>query len=237
MQGLSRLLVASSLAAVSLGAVLPAGAQVTPGQRDDFEDGTTQGWLVGLLGAPHPAPPVNVPTGGPAGANDSYLRLTAVGGAEGPGSKLSVLNFQSQWAGNYVAAGVNGISFDAINLGQTDLFLRILLENPTMGPPTDLAATSAITLRAGGGWQSLVFPLYGPTGLVALEGSVTNVLATATTMRIYHSPQFAPNGPGVVAVLGVDNVTAMSTPEPSTFVLLASGLAVGLVMRRRRARG
>ncbi|MBM3727132.1 MAG: hypothetical protein FJW40_17130 [Acidobacteria bacterium] len=43
-------------------AQLPA---VSVGQIDTFEDGTTQNWLVGLLGAPHPAPPANM-AGGPA---------------------------------------------------------------------------------------------------------------------------------------------------------------------------
>ena len=54
------------------------GAQVTAGQVDTFEGGTTQGWVVG--DPSHPAPPTNIATGGPAGAGDNYLQLTAVGG-------------------------------------------------------------------------------------------------------------------------------------------------------------
>jgi hypothetical protein len=70
---------------------------VTLGQIDTFEDGTTQNWLVGLLGAPHPAPPVNVPTGGPAGVDDNYLLLSAIGGV-GAGNRLTAINV-SQWGG------------------------------------------------------------------------------------------------------------------------------------------
>ena len=45
----------------------PLASAITLDQVDNFEDGTTQGWLVGLLGAPHPAPPANIPDGGPLG--------------------------------------------------------------------------------------------------------------------------------------------------------------------------
>ena len=84
------------------------------GQVDNFEDGTTQGWVVGLLGAPSPAPPQNIPNGGPLGAGDNYLQLTSVGGS-GAGNRLVVINL-AQWAGNYTAAGVTFIGMDLRNL-------------------------------------------------------------------------------------------------------------------------
>ena len=61
-------------------------AWAVPVGIDDFEDGTTAGWHVGDP-AQHPAPPVNVSTGGPAGAGDAYLQLQALGGS-GAGSRL-----------------------------------------------------------------------------------------------------------------------------------------------------
>ena len=106
-----------------------ATAQVVAGQTDTFEDGTTQGWVINLLGmGSPPAPPVNVPTGGPAGDGDNYLQLTAVGGAVA-GGRLSVINFNGQWAGNYGAAGVAAIEMDLLNTGTSDLFLRLLAGN------------------------------------------------------------------------------------------------------------
>jgi hypothetical protein len=49
---------------------LPGLAAAFPlGLVDDFEDGATAGWGVGLLDARHPAPPVNVPDGGPLRRN------------------------------------------------------------------------------------------------------------------------------------------------------------------------
>ena len=48
-------------------------AWAVPVGFDDFEDGTTAGWDVGNPNA-HPAPPVNVSTGGPTGADDAYFK-------------------------------------------------------------------------------------------------------------------------------------------------------------------
>jgi hypothetical protein len=76
------------------------------GQTDNFEDGTTQNWVVGLLGAAPPFPPVNVPTGGPAGAGDNYLLLTSTGNLFSvPGNRMVVIN-NTQWTGNYLSAAV-----------------------------------------------------------------------------------------------------------------------------------
>src|SRR5688572_31463926 len=101
------------------------------GQIDDFEDGTTQNWVAG--GGPFnqgpPFPPANITTGGPAGLDDNYMQVTSIGGS-GPGSRLVALNAFGQWAGNYTSLNLGVISMDLINLGQTDLEIRLYMENP-----------------------------------------------------------------------------------------------------------
>ena len=101
---------------LALTALTASTAWAVPVGIDDFEDGTTAGWHVGDPGA-HPAPPVNVSTGGPAGAGDAYLQLEALGGG-GPGSRLSVLNL-SQWTGDFTS--VPAIGMDVNNFGPDDL--------------------------------------------------------------------------------------------------------------------
>lgn len=209
---------------------------VTIGQVDDFEDGTTQGWEINSLGFGSPAIlPVNESTGGPAGANDNYLKLGS-SGASGSGSRLVVNNLSAQWAGNYTSVGLTAISMDLRNLGTTDLAIRLLLENPDGGPPSDVATTGAIVLPSGGAWTNVEFDI-SPGALVALLGGVDALLANVTMLRIYHSDAAEFPGPSVVAALGVDNITALGVqqpvPEPGTVVCVALGLAAVLARRAR----
>ena len=214
-------------------AASPTGFGVILGQIDTFEDGTTQDWLVGALGATHPAPPQNVASGGPGGADDNYLVIHSLGGG-GPGSRLSVMNL-SQWGGDYVAAGVGAIQMDLMNLGATDLDLRLLIANPVAGPPTDVAvSTLAVHLPAGSDWTRVLFPI-GLTDLTLLgTGSLADALATATELRLFHnaSPDFPP--PVIVAELGVDNIHAL-VPEPAAIAhsLVLALSALGIVGWRR----
>ena len=215
----------------------PSTSALVIGQADTFEDGTTGNWLVGILGASHPAPPVNVSDGGPAGGGDNYLMLTSIGGA-GAGSRLTAVNIFSQWAGDYATAGVTKISMDLINLGPNDLSVRLLLENPEAGPPTDEAITSARILPAGSGWTHVEFAI-DPTSLIELTGDVNALLTDVTALRIFHSPADEFPGPSAVATLGVDNITAASVhavPEASALSLLLLGLLGILASKRAPSR-
>jgi hypothetical protein len=223
--------------------VTPAAAVII-GQIDNFEDGTTQNWLVALLGASHPAPPVNIATGGPGGVDDNYLLLTALGGS-GVGSRLAVIN-TAQWTGDYLAAGVHGILMDVNNLGNADLSLRLLVADPQGGPPTNLAfSTNAVDVPAQSGWIRVHFRL-DPGDLTASLGSVTAALANTTEFRIFHSLSATFPGEAVVAQLGLDNITAVSifpTPVPamSEWGMLIFAVFLGLsaiyYLSRRRAVG
>lgn len=228
-----------ALAVLLLLAVTPATLVAAPITIDDFEDGTTQGWFVPDPG--HPNPPSNVATGGPGGAGDNYLLLTAIGGG-GPGSRMSVLN-ESQWTGNFT--GISGIAMDVNNFGPDTLFLRLLFVNfPEVGPPppTDVSWTIApIIVPAGSGWTRLLFDL-SLSNLFdhPLFGTPAGALADVDELRLFHSvaPFFGGPGTGsepVIARLGVDNIQAVS--EPATLLLLGSGLAGLARMRRKRSEG
>ena len=172
---------------IALGTVcIPGTVLAIPITPDNFEDGTTQGWVANLLNmGVHPAPPENVATGGPSGAGDNFLQVTALGGV-GNGSRLSVIN-GSQWAGDYLAAGVTAISVSANNFSNTDLFLRLVFEDPTVGPPMNIAySADALFLPAGSGWTTLVFPVQ-PAFLSAGLGDVETALQNTTIIRLYHS--------------------------------------------------
>lgn len=219
-----------------LGLAAPAAA-VTLGQTDTFEDGTTQGWTVNLLGmGVHPAPPANVMTGGPGGAGDNFLQLTSFGGG-GAGSRMTVINL-AQWSGDYIAEGVNAIRMWVNNTGANDLALRLYFEDPMGGPPTNAAfSTDAVLVAAGGGWQNIVFGVR-PGDLTAHLGSVNAALSGTTALRLYHSTLPGFPGEPVVAQLGVDNISARAAiPEPATWAMLLLGFgAAGLALRARPGR-
>lgn len=220
-------------------APLSAGA-VTLGQVDDFEDGTTQGWAVafGSGGGAHPAPPQNVASGGPGGADDNYLLLTALGGG-GAGSRLTAAN-GLQWGGDYLAAGVDGVEMWVSNLGSTDLFLRLLLEDPSAGPPENVAfSADPIVVVAGSGWQKITYSL-AEADLVATVGTVGGALAGATFLRLFHGVYDGFPGESTLAHLGIDDIRAVAggaaVPEPSTWALMIAGFGLaGAGLRRCRA--
>lgn len=214
---------------IAIATLFPGAAiAVTIGQIDTFESGTVEGWVAGggPVGQTPPVPPQVVGTGGPAGLGDSYLSITAIGGG-GPGSRLTAFNIMGQWAGNYLTASLPGIGMDLINLGQTELSIRLEFENPFAG--SDFALTNtAIVLPVGSGWTRAFFPI-ALGQFTALGGTVEGALANTSVLRILHAPGVGQAVP-VVGVLGVDNITA-AVPEPSTFLLAAAGLA--LLIRRR----
>ena len=223
---------------VTCGLTATANAAPILGQIDDFEDGTTDGWRINLVGTGMPpavALPANIATGGPGGADDNYLRLTSLGVADA-GGRLTAAN-PAQWAGDYVAAGITAISMDVRNLGPTDLTLRLLFEDPVAGPPVNVAvSTHGILVPVGGDWVNVIFPI-APGALTAVLGDVNLALTQTTVLRIFHGSTANFPGEPTLAQLGVDNITAeqFQTPEPAILALFGLGGAV-LVRRRSRQR-
>ena len=187
---------------------LAAVAAITPGQKDDFET-NLQGWQAG--GFTNPNPPTRVVSGGDEGANDDYMRLTS-NGSFGSGGKLVVFN-TSQWAGDYLAAGINSIEMMVRNLGTTDLVLRLVL----MDEPRSQALTTnaPVNLTAGGAWTKVTFPLneQNLTG-----GTFDSIMKSVTSFNLVHSPNVISHrnaAPNIAAQLGVDDIHAVPNVIPA----------------------
>ncbi len=216
---LSRWWVASALTGTAVQA-----AALTLGMADTFESGADGGWTVGAASL---LPPTVVASGGPAGAGDGYLALAALGGL-GAGSRLTVIA-GPQWAGDYSAAGVDGITMDLKNLGSTALNLRLWLAGPLGASALSL---DAVILPPGSDWTPMRFSL--DPG--ALSGQALASLSNVQQLRLFHATTPAFPGQPIVAALGLDNVTAV--PEtPSLWLLLAGLASVGALRPRRLSPG
>ena len=207
------------------------------GLTDTFQDGTTNNWFAGGLGLGvfPPTPPQNVATGGPAGAGDRFLKITADSPTpDTAGSRIVALNGM-QWSGNYLASGVTEIAMDLKNLGNTDLTIRLLFEDPQGAPPADEAVTTfGQFLPVGTDWTHVVF-LISPSNLTPIFGNPSTALSNTTLFRIIDSPT-PTDAVTILGALGVDNISAKSVPEPDTVLLSAVGLvALAYGYRRRRA--
>ncbi len=214
--------------ALALGlAAFPAASDAdaaTLGVVSDFETGS-QGWSSGFR---NPNPPVVVADGGPQGIGDAFLRVTANGdpGFPGPGGKLVFFNPLAPWRGNYTSAGIAAIEMDLKNLTEAALEIRIEIEGPIAS--NHIISTTAAQLAAFQDWTHFRIPIEATDFAGA---NVAAALANVREIRIFHNPEATESmlAPPIVAQLGFDNIRAV--PEPSTLLLLATGLA-GLVARR-----
>jgi len=201
---------------------IPAKAGVTLGQTDTFQTPDALGWTIGINS---PLVPTVISTGGPQGANDGYLQVISTGSGKA-NSKLVMFN-QSQWTGNYIAAGVTQINTQMANFGANPLSMRVAFQD-SFG--TEYASTLGIPLPADGRWRAVTFDMT-PSAFTVIQGTspIEQSLADVGLLRILS----AANGPAyiadtIAATVGFDNITAV--PEPA---LLAPLLATALLRRKR----
>lgn len=202
---------------------------LTPGQTDDFQDGTTQSWTNG--GIPPTPPVLNIATGGPGGAGDRYMQISSLGGG-GAGNRLTVFN-RGQWLGDFVGQGITVVEMDLNNLGDVDLSIRLGFKE-SIGPSTPGYVSPAFILPAGSGWTHVSFTIDMATMIALGSPAKFNTFFSGNfaEMRIIHSVNPDLNGDPIAAQLGIDNVHA--APEPGTLALMAIGLAAGAVVLRRK---
>jgi len=212
--------------------MVPVAFGATIGPKDTFQDGTTDNWFAGGLGLGQvpPIPPQVVSSGGPAGAGDQFLKITATGIPGAPGSRIVAINL-SQWAGNYLTSGINSLTMDLKNLGNTALTIRLQFEDAMGGPPADEAVTTfGALLPVGSDWTHVVFSL-SPANMTAIIGSASTALSNTTVLRIIDSPT-PTEAVTIAGVLGVDNISAV--PEANSMLLTGLGLLSLIALYRRR---
>jgi len=203
-------------------------AAIAPGLVSNFQDGTLQNWTGGSA-------PTNIANGGPAGAGDRYLQISATSNFLGVFNKV-------QWSGNYIAAQIDHIDMNLKNFGPNPVSIRIMLL--TAGCDfggtlcTAWTSTLATPVSAGSSWITASFSVK-EINLTRVLGSQSYAASLSNVERILirhddGTPNPPTSGVAVSATLGIDNVL----PEPSFTVALAVGAALigGLSRTRRRSR-
>ncbi|MCC6402577.1 MAG: hypothetical protein IT207_01055 [Fimbriimonadaceae bacterium] len=200
---------------------LDAAAQITPGQVDDFEDGTVMNWAGGDF-------PVNMPDGGPNGTGDNFLQLSSDGGPFS-GGKLAAYNL-TQWAGDWGGVGVESVSGFFRNLGATDIHLRLVLFDSGI-PQSRWTSNSAQILAVGSGWVELTFSVL-EADLTRVQGTGSYAVLIGNVDRLMFRHQSGPpaaGGQSTVATLGMDVIRAIGpeTVVPTGFQTVFGRLDAG----------
>ena len=178
-----------------------AAYAITPNQVDNFQDGTTDNWSMGIL---DPSQPV-VLSSGFGGPSDLFLRVVSTGSSTA-GGKLVFFN-TSQWSGNYNAANIVKVTMRIRNSGTSPIILRVGFN----GSAGWFISINPINLPADGVWKVISFPIL-PADLSG-TGDAKITLSSVTQFRILHNSTINYIGEPIVAQLDVDDITAVAVTQ------------------------
>jgi hypothetical protein len=210
----------AALFLVALGVGVTSRAAPVAGQMNTFQGGT-EGWGQGIN-----TTNTVVTSGGPAGLQDNYIRVTAFGGG-GPGSRLITLNESSPWTGNFLAAQIAAVEMDvrSFDTQSRPLYLRVALRSAS----GSAVVSAPHVMTADGTWHHVVFPL--TSDALTPAGSFTSVMSNVADFRILHGVDSDHRGEPIASSFGLDNIRLVGIPEPSAALLAAWPI---LLLRRRR---
>ena len=199
--------------------VVPARGVVV-GTTDTFQDGSSHDWDGGI--------DAYVPTGGPAGDGDQFVRVGSGSFSSVP--NLAIFNEAARWQGDYTAAGATTLSADVKVLDGSALDLRAVLFGGNSGA-SRATSTTSVLVPADGQWHHVTFDITaaGLTVVFDFDG-ISNLLASVNRIMLRHQggPP-ASGGTAVSAWVGFDNIAV--TPEPAALLLCVFG-CLTTVLRR-----
>ncbi len=203
------------------GCVSAANAQIHFGQADTFDtDLGTWG------GATVPGTPPERRLGGPGGATDGYMHITAATTNQ-QGSRVSSDN-DVDWIGNYNAAGVTALSIDFKNFSNVTLDMRVVVFSGN----SRWTALTPFILAPNQNWTTAVFQLDAAhMKQVQDTVSLATTLSNVDRLMFRHDINGSAGGSPIDAQAGYDNIRALPVPEPATLAVLAFG---GIFAARRR---
>lgn len=186
-------------------------AQISAGETSDFEV-DIEGWSHQIS---NPNDPVVVTTGGPNGVGDGYLSNTS-SGTNGAGSRHIFANDNSEWTGDYTAAGIIAITFDVRNPNTTDLHLRVAVQG---NPGRWAASLDAVVIPGNTGWTNVVLPIEATDLTLTANPStpIATILTEVSQIRILSNDGSDSLHKGQIIALEshYDNISATNTLSTS----------------------
>jgi len=171
-------------------------ATITLNQVDTFQTGSTLEWAGN-------ASPTNIPAGGRDGALDGFLQINSVN------FHLATFN-QTQWVGDYTAAGIEAIELDMNHLAGDPVGIRLYI----LGAGGTFAST-AFKPIADATWKRYQFGL-AATDLTGLDGGGNLATTLAAVSKILIRYNVAPlptptiGQADITGTLGIDNIRAIT---------------------------
>ncbi len=190
-------------------------------RTSDFQNGSIDNWSGG-------ADPTVIPQGGPLGAGDGFMQVTATGGL-GPGSNAATNNISAPWIGNFDATGVHWVLVDMMSpISSQPLEIRVVLHG---SPESGTRYTSASTMPVpnDGIWRHYEFPV-GEGDLVSVSGSDTYAMLFSNVEKIMlrHNPGTPTSGgTPVQAVWALDNIRLVPDVGCTELDAIVSAIATG----------
>lgn len=202
----------------------PAAAQ-TLGFVDDFSTPDTNGWTSINVNT-------NPGTGGVGGVGDGYLNIAQFPNPFNFGSH----NDGSNYAGNWTAAGITGVSFYLNDVNTDEVFSFHLL---ITGDEGGAAGQSTFVYNIGidppnGAWQQYEVDFANPADWTRIrgEGSLADVLAAVSDAHFRHDLAPFNNPPDrMTGDIGIDNISLVPTPGAA---MLLAGVGLAAIGRRSR---
>jgi hypothetical protein len=188
---------------------------------DDFQGGTTAlGWSGG-------SSPTYTANGGPNGAGDAFVQISAF-----PGGNLATYNTSPQWTGNFTTIGAETINVDMMAPSTSaPLAIRLVVMGPSKFIRWDSADAQAVP--NDGVWRNYQFSL-AESDLTLVAGTDAYATLMSSVERVMFrydpgapdssgSPVDAPGG-----TLNLDNITLAVAPTPLAGDLNADGVVDGV---------
>ena len=195
---------------------------------------SNEGWKIGGAGVQ----PTQVSGLGPDSQMGYLSHFSDGGGANG---KWLMWNDGADWQGNYIAAGVTGISLAAnVSSGVSPVSMRIAFDGPG-------GWFHSSPVSVGAGWNTYSFSLI-PSNFTHVSagggsGAFSDTMASVTRFEVFSgadavshkaSGDILQAGTSTNTIL-IDNIAAI--PEPSTYALLLIAGVGAIWWVRKRNRG